>query len=54
MGKGWLAYDALVQLQEAKVDRTRAAFVERFRELFREHFDDFGDKDPDDTFDVGD
>lgn len=54
MGQGWLAYDALVQLQEAKVDKSRADFVAHFRELFKKHFDDFGDKDPDDTFDVGD
>ena len=54
MTRGWLAYEALWMLLASRVPRAHRDYRERLRNLFRLHFDGFGDKSPDDSFDVGD
>lgn len=51
---GWLAYDALVMLQESRTKRRWKDTLERYRLWFHLYFDGFGDKNPDDTYDAGD
>jgi hypothetical protein len=48
---GFLAYEAIVLLQEAGVTSERYA---HFRELYLKHFHGFGDMDPDDAVDATD
>ena len=48
---GFLAYEAMVLLQEAGVTGER---YERFREFYLKQFHGFGDMDPDDAVDVSD
>ena len=51
---GWLAYDALVLLDNALVEKRFKLQRIRFRQLFSVYFDGFGDFNPDDTFDASD
>lgn len=48
---GFLAYEALVLLQQSMVQTER---LSKFRQLFITHFHGFGDMDPDDAVDIAD
>jgi hypothetical protein len=54
MSQGWLAYEALWMLLASRVPRRNRAYRERLKELFRRHFDGFGDKSPLDAIDRSD
>lgn len=54
MVPGWLAYDALVMLDNALIEKRFKLQRIRYRELFRQFFDGFGDFNPDDVFDASD
>ena len=49
--RGFLAYEALVLLQQSMVPAKKLA---AFKELFLRYFHGFGDAAPDDAFDVTD